>query len=193
MERKYKDTVDATGIRILANGTAGALLNGIAQGSGASERVGNLVNITSLHLRASCRNYGLSATEPWFVRVIILYWIQAGGVTTPPTASAFATASDPRTFTNLAYRSAFKVLVDKQVALLPASGGSEGGGDKSCLNLNINRFTQLQTIYGTTGSGASDIQTGQIWLCLLANQDGVASPPQPSSFKYWCRIRYTDN
>lgn len=184
-ELKYVDVLSAADIT-----TTGVLvlLNGLAPGTGASQRIGKKCHFRSLLLRYNLGANAAGATAfQGFVRVMIFLDTQTNA--TAPTVAQLletVTASSPMNMDN---RDRFKVLYDQGVPISQAPTSSS-----DCRFMKIYKKLNVTTIFnnGTAGTVA-DITSGSIYLLSICEQAGAgAAPTTTPRYDFISRLRYDD-
>jgi len=184
-ELKYVDTLNA------ADTTAGGvlvLLNGLAPGTGASQRIGKKCHFRSMLLRYNLGANASGATAfQGFTRIMVFLDTQSNA--TAPTVAQLletVTASSPMNMDN---RDRFKVLYDQGVSMSQAPTSSS-----DCRFIKIYKKMNITTIFnnGTAGTVA-DITSGSIYLLSISEQAGAgAAPTSFPRYDFICRLRYDD-
>jgi len=184
-ELKYVDTLNA------ADTTAGGvlvLLNGLAPGTGASQRIGKKCHFRSMLLRYNLGANAAGATAfQGFTRIMVFLDTQSNA--TAPTVAQLletVTASSPMNMDN---RDRFKVLYDQGVPMSQAPTSSS-----DCRFIKIYKKMNITTIFnnGTAGTVA-DITSGSIYLLSISEQAGAgAAPTAFPRYDFICRLRYDD-
>lgn len=179
-EWKYLDT----GLGTLTMNTTPVLLllNGLAPGNSASQRIGMKVAIRTLELRArvaTTAGTGVDQTCRWLIFVDR----QSNGVA--PTAGDVLTGNLD-TFRNLANRKRFKIILDRH---FPLSASAENGSIRVFhAYLKFRRPLLVEFNTGTAGTVA-DITSGAIYIMVLGN---IASGTTDANMNGTVRFRYTD-
>jgi len=184
-ELKYVDTLNAS------DTTAGGvlvLLNGLAPGTGASQRIGKKCHFRSMLLRYNLGANAAGATAfQGFTRIMVFLDTQSNA--TAPTVAQLletVTASSPMNMDN---RDRFKVLYDQGVPMSQAPTSSS-----DCRFIKIYKKMNITTIFnnGTAGTVA-DITSGSIYLLSISEQAGAgAAPTAFPRYDFICRLRYDD-
>lgn len=198
-----KDEIRAVDIR---QGTQGfgstatfAVLNIPLPGTSFYNRLGNKINMKSIHLRGIISALGNNANADvnHLGRLMVVYDKQPNGAY-PATADllldtdqAAATGTTVTSSINMNKRNRFVVLADMQV-ILPAVGvngataastvnggtdpnGNAGGPQQG--QFNINRFIKLknlEAIYRGAGGNIADLDTGSLLLFTFSNSANAA-------------------
>lgn len=176
-ELKNVDTFGTYSCPLTSSFGSGVLLNGIAQGTNTSERIGRNVRFRNLSIRmktvANTTNYGQ-------VRYAVVYDRQSNGTT--PIASDIWNQGDFLSHARLANAERFVMVVDEICDSQQSTNTP----------ISSKRYVKLalDTMYGSIGNTAAAINTGSFWLFMANNADstiGVAS-----TANYEARLRYTD-
>jgi len=183
-ELKYVD-VAITGQQATPGGIL-TLLNGIAPGTGASQRIGKKILMKSILFRAAVGGNSGTFTIPFqgSVRFLIIQDKQTNA--TAPTVAQIleiATGTSPMNMDN---RERFTVLANKSIPI-DQSGGHQSGKVSVYKRLNLPTFFNA----GTAGTVA-DITSGSVYLLLIAEQSLVAPPTLDPITTWYSRIRYDD-
>jgi len=199
------------------------LLNGAAQGAGTSQRVGIIANVRSISLRLRLRggnstsqnNSYIYTAVPCTVRVMLIVDYQGNGanldsnngiITTVLQDTLEPVESPLRTY----FGARFKVLMDKQYCLggvirsqyfdgtnyLPGVPTTLLTAPPLQICDTIYRKVNIKTRYANTGSTASDIIEGAIYLLVMTEarnitDNGNGDGALPDCHLY-TRVRYTD-
>lgn len=157
------------------------LLNGVATGSSATNRIGRRIVMKSLLIRYNV-TLASTTTNSTPLRIVIVYDKQAN-TTAPSATDVFQTTafSSPM---NLANSRRFRVLYDKMHSCIGDQGPESVAGEKY---IKLNLPVEFNT--GSAGT-IGDITSGSVY-CFSAS-DGTLGVASPSTQGY-CRIRFTDN
>jgi len=180
-EMKFVDvSVSAATAIGAATFSAAQLLNGIQQGSDATNRVGRKINLKSLYLRY---NFSLSATSTngGTCRILVVYDKQANAAAPAITDILLADAfTSPN---NLSNRDRFVTLVDH---VTPSIGTAANWAVADVCYRKIN----LETMFNSGNAGTiGDITSGSVY-CFYA-QSGAIGTAAPA-LTYRARIKFTD-
>lgn len=182
--RSVNELKDVTGFQNavlpLATTTAAvALINGIAQGTGAGERIGRKVTMKSLFIRGYVAKQGATVgSVP--IRILIVYDKQTNA-TLPATTDVVVTDTVMAPM-NLANAQRFTVLYDRVFNL------GEDGDNVFNFSKYIKMNHDVTYNAGTTNTIGS-IQTGSVISFVWSNGGlGGAAP----AHAIWTRFRYTD-
>lgn len=162
------------------------LLNGLAPGTGASQRIGKKALMKTIQFRASIGSGTLGATAfRGLVRYLWVYDKQANA--TAPTVAQILEQVDATSFMNMDNRDRFVVLADKQFAL------DQNGGNESH-QFKVYKKCNLPTIFnaGTAGTVA-DITSGSIYLLIICKNANSAAETNTPDTWFYSRIRYDDS
>nr|WAE42210.1 MAG: capsid protein [Cressdnaviricota sp.] len=181
-------------------------LNVIQVGSAFYNRIGNDIEMKSLHLIGQIAISG-NVTGPTqeYIRIMIIYDRQPNG-NYPAIADVLTNYDNAGTTTSNSYchlnpnnADRFKILMDNRIDIPYNSGAADFNQaaeifDYTKNEVNINRFIPLRgllTKYKASSSPAviGDQATGALLLFCLGS---VASGAEGYNFKYTSRIRYRD-
>lgn len=185
-ELKYVD-VDLVATATSAAGTV-TLLNGVAQGSDVSQRIGRKFMIKSSQIRLAV--YPNSATTNQvgdIVRVMILFDCQPNSVIAAVgDVLEIATWESPL---NLNNRDRFKVIMDKTITMNPVvyTAAALTAGAPVVKAMKRYKKLNLEVINSGTGATVGSIQTGALILLTI----GLVN--NGSTINWYHRTRYTDN
>jgi len=213
-ELKFIDvnTNDFTGFKPLAE-TSGtdstgaaslALLNGVALGTDATQRIGRKTTMKSIYLRCGITSRTTNSTPtngfvtvPGQIRYLIVYDMQPNG-TALTVADVFQQSGVADLMVsplNLNNRDRFRVLTDKVTSISnsPTASIPAGASDHSRY-IKIYKKINLPVIYnaGTAGT-VGDIQTGSLYFISFTNCQMNNTPAGGwllSSF--YSRVRFED-
>lgn len=180
-EWKFLDTtinnnMDSTGVMLL--------LNGLAPGSSASQRIGQKVSIRSIELKLIALvipGTGVDQEQRW----MLLLDRQANGAA-PGALTDFLAAGNTKGLRNLANRRRFKIVLDKRYVLNNA--GEPGAQRVFNVYMKFRRPLVVEYNAGVAGTIA-DIVTNSLYLVLI----GQAAPGTTAGLlQGYARLRYTD-
>lgn len=176
-ERKFLD-VTALGTT-LAN-IRFILMNGIAQGTGVSGRIGNKITMTSAQGRISI--YVSTATTSPSVRCMLVFDSQTNSAvfTGGDLLASAAAGVDFLSPLNLNNRERFRILWDRTYTVDTVS--------TERATFNFYKKMKLPVVYDGTGALVDDIQTGSLYLVIMSSDRTT-----PPIFDYYTRVRYIDN
>jgi len=188
-ELNFVDT-NIGGISISTTGVL-TLLNGMAQGTTASTRIGRKITIKSIQWRFDCAT---STNTTWTAnRYMIVQDMQPNGAT-----AAFADIYDnatPSTLRNISNMARFRVLFDSDEFIMVGDNGGVGVSNydvdslatahKGYIKCNI----PVQYNAGTAGTVA-DITTNAVYFVTIGN--GSTSLTDVNVQAGTVRIRYSD-
>lgn len=184
-ELKFVDTSITTAIAFgSAAFTAGTLLNGLANGSDASTRIGRKVNIKSLLIRWS---FATATTTTWDsnFRILVVYDKQANAAA--PAITDILLTDNFNSQNNLSNRDRFITLAD---FMTPRN---VGGSNNSCVaadNGVIFKKLNLETMFNAGSAGTiGDITSGSIYYFVAQTGAALVANIAQSTR---VRIRYTD-
>lgn len=157
------------------------LLNGVAQGTTATTRLGRRIVMRSLLIKGTVSLAATSAgASP--LRVLVVYDSQTNA--TAPIATDILQVDAIDSPMNLSNSRRFKTLCDIEIPCL-GTGGPQAQSFTRYIKLNMN--AEFNT--GSAGT-VGDIQTGSIYM--LTYQQGNIITANPASLIY-TRVRYSDN
>ena len=153
------------------------IINGVAQGTGPSDRIGTKSVYQSITLKGTVTT-GATPTSSAF-RWAIVWDNQPNGVF--PTVSDIFTNVSCRGLNNLANRERFVILADK-------FGYVEAGGANQ-KPVKFYRKIKLETIFSGSTNSITSISSGAMYAVLLGELPaGVAAPVS----NFTTRVRFTD-
>lgn len=165
-ELKVIDTQVVTA-PVLTAGTA-TLLNGVAQGTDFTDRIGRKVNIRSIHLKYYIQAYN-SVDVPLgdIFRIMLVWDYQTNGALAAVTD--ILTTADVLSGVNLTNRDRFKVLYDKRhtMGAIEYSAAAVAGGDSTPKFAQRYIKCNYPMVFGGTGATVGSIQTGSLILVTL--------------------------
>lgn len=186
------------------------LLNGVQIGNSIYNRVGNKIQMKSLHLIGTIDNPQTFAAGDYF-RIMVVYdrspAIASGAGAFPAYATMFSSYDNAGGITSTAYSHMNPNLVNRFVVLADmrysvpqcATGGgfevsASGVVDYQNKDVNVNRFIRLkglETCYTTSTNPAAigDISTGSLYLVVIGTAPAAQAPYQ---LTYSARLRYYD-
>lgn len=186
-EKKYRDIGNDVAIETGATGTENVYtLNGVAQGTSASQRVGEVARFTKLQIRGKfymIPTVTLSSLGG-LVKFDIVLDRSPNGVL--PTTQDIYNQADPSGYINLANRDRFKILMSCEHAIQPYDADRSMG--PVIVYFNKMRKISIPTVYSGSGSTISDIRTCGIFLVFRTD---VASNALRVLFD--ARLRYIDS
>lgn len=154
------------------------LLNGLIQGTGVSNRIGDSIKIVRMVWNCSFTISSIATTS--FVRYIIFRDNQPDG-TAPPTLTGLLDSASYNSLYNPEYSKRFFVYYDKVVAL-------NTNGDE-CLLDDKGKDTVFHVRYGLGNAGTvADISTNSLYVCAISDQS--ANFP---NMTFNLRLLYVDN
>lgn len=178
LEDRYHDIFGFLDTGTLGNYSV-QLINGLAQGAGDFNRVGNEV----------CMNYLMAKLNMEFpdttnrARVMIVLDKQPNGLAPVAGDLWTYTAQPVDSFINPDSKARFHVLKDVLI-----SGGTAGGPATKPFNWKIN-LRKKTVLYKGVADTIASIQTNALWL-ITASDSGVPANPR---LNYMFRLNYLDN
>lgn len=160
------------------------LLNGLGNGTGYGQRVGQSVKIASVQLNLEIKLSG--AIDKDYVRCVLV-WVKNVDGTQPAYANAdtnsIYVSATPNALRSLHNRNKFMILRDWHINL-----DKDGTSQRY---IRYYRKMNNHTTYGTTSNGdVTDINNGALYLIAIS-QSGTA--PDTSTITINSRVRYIDN
>jgi len=174
----------AVGVNLTATLT---LLNGLAPGTGASERIGMKVSIRSIEMRYNLEvtpATGLEQTN----RVLLVLDRQCNGAA-PGALTDIITAASCQAPRNLANRKRFKIIMDKSYAMgatAVATGNPTSRWIKKYIKLGRPIVEEFNT--GVAGTVA-DISSNSLYFVTIGS---IVAGDADSVLNATIRLRYTD-
>lgn len=182
VERKNIDVGGPGTLTLVAGSaawTAGTLLNPIAQGTTANQRVGRKVTMLSVMIRYAVA-LASTSTGGSPIRFKVVYDKQSNGAA--PAITDIVTVDTFTAPNNLDNSDRFVTLIDKITA--PISAGSEtsvAAVEKASMS--------LETMFTGTAGAIANILSGSVYI--FAAQDSAIATAN-ATFSYISRIRFTD-
>lgn len=161
------------------------LLNGLAQGTTASTRIGRRVQMKSVEIKMAIAALATATTQT--VRFALVLDKQANAAA--PAFTDIYDSADPRALRNISNKARFWVLYDS--GLMPIVGSSAALLDNSYRTLEFYKRINIPVQYnaGTAGT-VGDIQTNALYWVSIGS---VASGTGASNTAGNCRVRYDDS
>jgi len=180
-ELKFVDVSYGTDVTVgTAAWAAGQLLNGMANGSDASTRIGRKITMKSLLIRWYV-NYAATTAGGGAIRYLVVYDKQANAQA--PAITDILIADEFSAYNNLSNRDRFVTLVDHVIPALSDTG------DKSQAGVIFKRIN-LETIFNAGSAGTiGDISSGSVYIFVCQTGGIITLAPNCVAR---CRIRYTD-
>jgi len=185
-ELKFADLNTGQGVTFGVD-TFGAaiLLNGIAQGTTASTRVGRKLTIKSLLLKYTW-NRGAASTGGSPLRILVVYDRQTNA--TAPAITDILVVDEFTSPNNLSNRDRFITIFDHIAE--DVGGGDVTGGYRYCTSGVLYKSLNLEQMFNTGNAGTvGDITSGSIYLFVA--QAGFLATAN-GNFTMYSRMRYTD-
>lgn len=181
-ERKFKDTLSQSATITFGAGTftAPAILNGLTQGSDATNRIGRKVIWKSLYLRMTAA-LAATSTGGGNIRCIIVYDKQANAaapaVTDILVQDAFTSPN------NLNNRDRFVTLCDQITDPI-------GAATEFSAHIEYFKKINLETVFNSGNAGTiGDIQSGSLYI-MFAQQGTIATAS--GQITWSTRLRFDD-
>jgi len=180
-EWKFLDTTINTAADTTGTMT---LLNGLAPGNSASERVGMKVSIQSIEIRLRNQVTGGTGVDQ-IQRLILLQDRQANGIA-PAALTDFLNAGNYQGLRNLAQRKRFRILKDYYFTL---NATAEPGSQK-CIHKYMKFRRPIVTEFNAGVAGTiADISTNSLFFVCIGS---IAAGGTAGTCAGYIRIRYTD-
>ena len=194
-QRRGRDELKVIDVANAVNGAIGTaggsitLLNGVSQGTDYTNRIGRKIILKSLLARLNVvPNIANSAPQGDIIRIMIVYDCQtnaAAPVLSDIILNGTVTYQSPM---NLNNRDRFKILSDKFVTMEANvyTAGALTAGSPRPKQLKIFKKMNMEQIFGGTGNTVGSIQTGAIWLVIVAATSAF------STITFETRVRFMD-
>lgn len=165
-ELKVIDTQVVTA-PLLTAGTV-TLLNGVAQGTDFTDRIGRKINIKSIHMKYYIQAYNnVDVPLGDIIRVMLVWDYQTNGALAAVTD--VLTSADVLSGVNLTNRERFKILYDKRhtmgaieyTAAAPVAGDTQPRFAQRFIRCNY------PMVFGGTAATVGSIQTGSLMLLTI--------------------------
>lgn len=202
-ELKCMDTREVT--LVIDNTNQNIILNDVLQGAAFYNRIGNEIEMKSLHLTGHIGLSGTAPTPTWdYMRILVIYDRQPNGAF-PTTADVLTSYDQNGTTSSTAYdhtnptnHDRFKILADIRLEV-PWNNSSlavAGQIPETIIDYNgeynINRFINLRGLpakFKASAGNIGDLASGSLFLKVLGTQATAAAPFQ---FLGTARLRYID-
>jgi hypothetical protein len=160
--------------------TTGAitLINGVAQGTDFTQRVGRKFTMKSILLRGTAQVGATATSAAW--RIMIVYDKQANAAA--PLITDILTNVSINGMQNLTNRDRFIVYLDK--------AGWVEATDKQIQPVKWYKRCRLETINGGTGATIGSIASGALYLLTMGN---VVAGATAARINLEIRVRFTDD
>ncbi|ALE29839.1 putative capsid protein [Lake Sarah-associated circular virus-27] len=180
--------IDSGPVGPLGFATAGAvaLLNGVAQGTDDTQRIGRRATIKSILFRAFINPTTTTDNIGDQCRFLLVWDNQANGTAlTVANVLNSATFSEPN---NLDNRDRFKIIWDKWITMNPAVYAANvfTGGNPQCKMVHCYKKLNLETTFNGSGATIGSIATGSLYVIAIAQN------ATNNNYVYNCRVRFTD-
>jgi len=188
MEKKVIDTAVGS-YTVDTNGTV-SLINGVAQGSDFTNRIGRKWTIMSVQVNGI---FGPNSTTDnatgSLVKCMIIYDSQPNGAL--PSITDILTEANSAAFMNLNNRDRFKVIATHSCALGPFDNTTTVSlaGGPAVSEVNIYKSVQLPVINDGTTAAIGDIQTGSLLFVTIGNNGASTG----YTFRGAMRVRFVDS
>lgn len=164
------------------------LMNGVAQGSDFTNRIGQKICMKSLLARFWISPSGNTASGD-IARVMVVYDTQPNSSGSVPAVTDILTSADCFSGINLNNRDRFKVILDKKIAMYPVvyTAGAITAGAPISRYVDKYRKFNLDVIFSGTAATIGSISSGSL-LWLLIDQNTTTS-----EYAIYSRIRFSDS
>lgn len=199
LELKVNELLDSTlAVQPQKNG-AGLLLNGVAQGTDYTNRLGRKVMWRSLLIRMEIvaktpASYNLAAGQ--MLRILIVLDKQSNG-SQPASSDILADGGGgivTTSLTNLQNRERFVIIVDKMVRFpgqyYDGSRLTTVGGGIPPIVFKFFKKMMLPTVYNGTGATYGNITTNSLWLFMITDYATALATDLAATGSF--RMRFTD-
>lgn len=166
-ERKFVDTI-ATATSVSTDAPVVTLVNGVAQGSDFTNRIGRKTNWTSLQFKC---HFASNAPDqaPQRLKVMVIYDKQPTNAL--PALTDILTASTSLAYNNLNNRDRFITLIDNECVMGETDNPATQTFSHVANTKNIDKYQKvnLTTIFDGTGATLADINTGAIYVVTVGS------------------------
>lgn len=180
-EKKFVDVNAALVVPVASQAfSPGVLINGLATGSSASQRIGRQVNLKALLMKGwvSLASTSVGGSP---IRILAVYDKQANGVA--PVITDILLADSFTSPNNLSNRDRFVTIFDNYTEII-----STGNNFSAAVNL-FKQFDLEEMFNAGTAGDITDITSGSIYVFAAQNSNITTAAPTVS-MRY--RVRYTD-
>jgi hypothetical protein len=145
------------------------LLNGVAQGTDFTQRIGRKTIIKSVLWNGGVYPTATTSAQGEIIRLLVVYDTQTNSAAAPAITDILATA-DPTAPMNLNNRDRFHVLMDKKLGMNAGvyAAGTLTTGSPGAKYIKTYKKCHKEIIYSGTGATVGSIQTGAIWLLTIS-------------------------
>lgn len=195
-EKKWTDTVvlkdSAPAATYLINGANASndpfkLLNGLALGTSANQRIGRRITMRSILLRFNFYPQATTTLAGRF-RIVVFYDRQTNGTT--PIGTDLLQNNLSMYPLNLSNADRFLVLYDKYSPVMGSLTGGAAGTAAPFSTIKLYRKLKLDTTYGlSAASDVTAVATGGLFLGVWQVGFATANP----NYDCHIRVRYTDD
>ncbi|AUM61921.1 capsid [uncultured virus] len=178
------------------------LLNALLQGAAPKQRIGQRINMRSIHLKMTMTGPGYGAANAayalyGYIRVMLVLDLQPNSqtMTLANLLEDTATGIGVMSSINMDNAARFKVLFDKRYMLTPSTIIAAANFLQTTTNGTIYDEVYLklshEAYYADTNAGdITDIKTGALFLVTVGSNPDVNEQP---GISFFARLRYTDN
>lgn len=192
-EKKYHDLRAAN---TFVGGPQVLLLNGVAQGDGASTRDGDQLKMIKIQTNLVLQN---DSTPSVYFRALLVLDKQSDGAA-PAFTEIFdsgTAATAPLQFMNLDNNMRFRIIKDCGLHSVEGKKATDPGGERNIKLISVYKEFHDNKKKGVDGikvrfsgatSGVGDISTNALYLILIPSTNTTSL-----SYEYNSRMRYVDN
>lgn len=181
-EKKNADVLNTTAIVAGQSASVAFLLNGMMQGTGATNCVGRRVNMDSLYFRWE-GSFAATTAGASPLRVLVVYDKEPKG--SAPAITDVVTTDAIHAIMNLDNSRRFEVICDDIVECV-GTGGPQAWYHTRFINLKNRVIERFDT--SNTG-GISDIVTGSLFVIIWQSGNIITAAP---THAFHSRVRFTD-
>jgi len=164
-----------------------ALMNGVAQGTDYTQRIGRKILLKSWLFRVSVVPLPSTVSPVGDIcRILLFYDCQTNG--SAPNANDVLNSNDYNAPMNLNNRDRFKILADKYVTIGASSytAGDLVAGSPTPKQIKIFKKFNMEQIFGGTGNTVGSINTGGLFVLFI-------SLAAKATYLYDSRVRFIDS
>lgn len=161
------------------------LMNGVAQGTDYTNRIGRKILLKSWLFRVGIVPQAITSPSGDICRVMLIYDCQTNAAT--PAVTDILTTGFYNSPMNLNNRDRFKVLADKFVTIGAANyaAGALTTGSPVPRQIKIFKKMNMEEIFGGTGATVGSINTGGLFVVFI-------SLSATTTYVYDSRVRFLD-
>lgn len=167
--RKELKVVDTVAFQSVCDTTgAVTLLNGVANGTDFTDRIGRKVSFVSIQIRGRIVPADVGTVQTMW-RVMLVYDMQPNGAL--PAVLDVLREATGSSMMNLNNRDRFRVLMDKQGVLGAVNevATTSWASSPGACNINMWRRIQCETIYDGTDALIASVQSGSVFMLTIGS------------------------